>query len=320
MPPPTVEGSHGVTEGATEGAVVVDVVARARGQWLELVLGVLNTYHVEMPWAAAAQTLARQLDAPVAGDFGWEADGRGRVRAYPMPDWFDLTAVAERAPLLHPLARHYAATGSTQVLTTSMVPGLEPIVGRQYDAEMREAGIDQHLWIPVTFDPDGPRVIGTCRPREAYTRDQVRLADLAQRVLVTMHRHVVVLGGEHAVHWEDAAREVRLTPRQVAVLGLAADGWTSTAIGRRLRVSPRTVERHLENAYVRLHAHDRVTAVRRAEAAGVLPPRRPRDDAVWRRVASRRPAPAASARRVDDGVVEEGPAGVEAPHHPGAER
>ena len=260
---------------------------RARSTWLDVMLDVVNSYPPAMPWSDVSRILATQLDVQVAGDFGWDSEGFGRVRAYPMPDWFDLASVARRAPRAHPLALHYAASRVSDVLTTDMVPALDSIAGREYAAEMREDEIDQHLWIPVTFDVAGPRVIGACRAREAFTDEQIEIARLAQRVVVTVHRHVRALSGDLAVHWQEQAVDLRLTPRQVAVLKLAAAGLTATSIGRRLQLSPRTVERHLENAYARLDAHDRVTAIRRAESAGVLL-RADVGEAPWSRIAGAR--------------------------------
>lgn len=242
----------------------------ARGDWIEVLLSVVDSYRPSMPWAELCRTLAAQLDAPVAGDFGWDDQGLGLVRAYPMPTRFDLARVARRAPVAHALARHYAANRTCEVLATDMVPAYESIDGREYVAELKECGIDQQLWIPVTFEPDGPRVIGVCRPGRPFSAHEVRVARLAQRVAVTVRRHVRSLSGAGAVGWPDRAVELRLTPRQVAVLRLAAAGLTSASIGRRLELSPRTVERHLENAYERLKVHDRVTAIRRAESAGLL--------------------------------------------------
>lgn len=244
---------------------------RSRGQWLELMLESLDQVPPRMPWEDAARTLAVQLDAPVAGDFGWDAQGRGLVRAYPMPEWFDLADVASRAPDLHPLARHYAETGSHAVRTTSIVGVVGGGAASDYLEELRADGIDQQLWIPVSSLASGPQIIGVCRDADAYSEDQLHIAQLAQRVIVLVHRHVAALSGLTSLQWQDSADALRLTPRQVAVLGLAAEGLTSAAIGRRLHLSPRTVHRHLENAYRRLQVTDRVSAVRRLERAGLLP-------------------------------------------------
>lgn len=64
---------------------------------------------------------------------------------------------------------------------------------------------------------------------------------------------------------------VAVTDRELAVLGLMADGLIATAIARRLGISPRTVGKHIENIYRKLGAHDRTTAVLRSQAMGFLP-------------------------------------------------
>jgi DNA-binding CsgD family transcriptional regulator len=64
---------------------------------------------------------------------------------------------------------------------------------------------------------------------------------------------------------------VLLTDRELAVLDLAADGLITAAIARRLGISPRTVGKHLEQAYRKLGANDRVSAVLRAHSLGLVP-------------------------------------------------
>ncbi len=54
-----------------------------------------------------------------------------------------------------------------------------------------------------------------------------------------------------------------LTPRELEVLASAADGLTAGQIAARLRISERTVERHLQNSYRKLDVHGRAAAVAR---------------------------------------------------------
>jgi DNA-binding CsgD family transcriptional regulator len=61
-----------------------------------------------------------------------------------------------------------------------------------------------------------------------------------------------------------------LTRRQREVLALAANGNTSAAIGRRLGISPDTVNTILGAAYRTLGAHDRAHAVALALRLGDL--------------------------------------------------
>jgi HD-GYP domain-containing protein (c-di-GMP phosphodiesterase class II) len=63
-----------------------------------------------------------------------------------------------------------------------------------------------------------------------------------------------------------------LTDRERAVLDLVADGLTNVAIGRRLGISPKTVNAHLEHAYAKLRVSTRASAVVAALSSGELEP------------------------------------------------
>lgn len=73
----------------------------------------------------------------------------------------------------------------------------------------------------------------------------------------------------------DGDRETVLTTRETEILSLVAEGLLATTIAGRLDVSSRTVHKHLENIYRKLHAHDRLIAVKRAESLGLLADRLP---------------------------------------------
>ncbi len=57
-----------------------------------------------------------------------------------------------------------------------------------------------------------------------------------------------------------SAQAPRLTPRELEVLSLATGGYTSYQVARRLGVSTRTVDKHLENVFRRLGANSRSDA------------------------------------------------------------
>ncbi|HUZ29653.1 MAG TPA: LuxR C-terminal-related transcriptional regulator [Solirubrobacteraceae bacterium] len=61
-----------------------------------------------------------------------------------------------------------------------------------------------------------------------------------------------------------------LTPRQLEVLQLAADGRNAPAIARELWVSPVTVNTHFANIYTKLGVRDRASAVARALRLGLI--------------------------------------------------
>jgi|SRR6185437_11175203 len=67
----------------------------------------------------------------------------------------------------------------------------------------------------------------------------------------------------------DTSTGIPITPRELAVLDLMADGLIAAAIARRLGISPRTVSRHIDSVYRKLGVHDRTSAVLRAKAMGL---------------------------------------------------
>ncbi len=99
-----------------------------------------------------------------------------------------------------------------------------------------------------------------------------------------------MLGGESLLNPELAARLLRqlladenkerpspplesLTPREVEVLQLAAQGQTNRQIAQKLIISAGTVKMHVQNAIARLGVSDRTQAVVRAIELGIIAPR-----------------------------------------------
>jgi DNA-binding NarL/FixJ family response regulator len=63
-----------------------------------------------------------------------------------------------------------------------------------------------------------------------------------------------------------------LTPRELEVLRLVAQGWTNRQISERLVVSAATVKVHVEHVLAKLEVSDRTQAAVRASEAGLLDP------------------------------------------------
>ena len=62
----------------------------------------------------------------------------------------------------------------------------------------------------------------------------------------------------------------RLTPREIEVLRLIAEGYTNTQIADQLHLSPRTIETHRANVRSKLHLDSRAELVRFAARNGLL--------------------------------------------------
>ena len=66
-------------------------------------------------------------------------------------------------------------------------------------------------------------------------------------------------------------KPVRLTQREIEILGLIAKGYQSGEAAEVLFVSKRTIDFHLSNIYTKLEARNRMKALRKAESLGLLP-------------------------------------------------
>ena len=74
---------------------------------------------------------------------------------------------------------------------------------------------------------------------------------------------------EHLAH-EDYILDLHLTPREVDVLRLVAEGQTDREVAEALVISPRTVNRHLSNIFVKLDVPGRAAAVAYAIRQGLV--------------------------------------------------
>jgi DNA-binding NarL/FixJ family response regulator len=68
-------------------------------------------------------------------------------------------------------------------------------------------------------------------------------------------------------------RHLKLTPRELQILVLAADGLTDAQIANELDVAVQTVKFHTRRLYPKLGARNRAHAVAQAFHSGILVPR-----------------------------------------------
>ena len=64
---------------------------------------------------------------------------------------------------------------------------------------------------------------------------------------------------------------VRLTSREIEILGLISQGHQSREAAEILFVSKRTIDFHLANVYTKLKARNRINALRKAQSLGLIP-------------------------------------------------
>jgi DNA-binding CsgD family transcriptional regulator len=256
----------------------------AEQEWLDLVAAVLATPLTALPEERLATALTATFDSPVCAFHSRPAPAAVVQRIYPaglvsaarQAEWVRL---AKEVPGCHPLLNYYLCTRDTAPQQVVDVPAvfLGPPT-RGWVELSRCHGYEHQLAIPLPTGVDGPRwfVLGRADP---FPAERMQLARRVQRLIVGLDRQAAVLrsalmhepGRVAAVGASTVATDVQLTPRELAVLSLVADGLTSAAAARRLVVAERTVHKHLERVYTKLDVSDRVSAVVRAQRLGVLP-------------------------------------------------
>jgi ATP/maltotriose-dependent transcriptional regulator MalT len=117
------------------------------------------------------------------------------------------------------------------------------------------------------------RVLLTLDQREAAVREAraaLREAEALGAELECGRARALLEEAEAAPREADAARRGGLTPRELEVLRLVADGLSDGEIAERLVVSEHTVHRHVANVRTKLGVSSRSAAVGRAAQDGLL--------------------------------------------------
>lgn len=236
--------------------------------WARVAAEVLNEPSVD----CAREVLAEALRV----EFGSAQVARVRVAPSGLVEWFisgnplpDAALPTADAVDRHPLNRYRLASPDPgPVLLTEALR-----TGWAFEADtrnlMEELSLSLHqLSIPVDT---GPRYAGWVLVADGgFARGAVARSRRVQPLLRGLDRHLALLAASTG-----NPEVVGLTPREVVVLGLLAGGRTAGAIAVRLGISARTVHKHQEHLYRKLGAVDRLSAVLRAQEAGVLPPAAP---------------------------------------------
>jgi DNA-binding CsgD family transcriptional regulator len=223
----------------------------------------------------AAQPRIPQVRSAGVAQAKWVDSRHGRER-----EWLDLLArLFADLPITLPyeqIARMLCGTFRAQACCYLSL-GEDPVGGVAWSGQgvvsrPTAAGADpprlaclHHLSLPAA-PPSGTAVtfvLGRDRPYNQAERGLAgTLTALIEALVVQIHAEAAAAPRR--------AEPVALTPREQAVLTLLGDGLTAVAIARRLRISSRTVQKHLERTYRKLDVTDRLSAVLMARQLGLL--------------------------------------------------
>jgi DNA-binding CsgD family transcriptional regulator len=199
----------------------------------------------------------------------------------PWPDHDSFATVLEPYPaVMHesPLIRHFVRHPGPGVIGVSeLVSRREWRENAVYRESLRHLGFGDQLALVFSLNDGNGHAITLGRPGRAFSRregDLLRLVEphvraAVRRSLEAPDAYRVVHTRRQRVRWAvrsgpaiaAAGTAPALTGRELEVLALVAGGLSNQQIGRRLGLAPRTVDKHLENAFGKLGAHSRVEAV-----------------------------------------------------------
>ena len=162
----------------------------------------------------------------------------------------------------HPLVGHY---------TTA--PRLEPHIVSEFvdwkswkssaifDVVYRRLGTPYALLIPMTLTVTGGKAtfLDLTRNFPDFTPRERDMARVLQGPIIVAYRTAESSDQcKSGPQDEESITKYGLTPREIDVAKLLAEGRTAVSIGRALSASPRTVGKHLEHIYLKTGAHDRL--------------------------------------------------------------
>ena len=162
----------------------------------------------------------------------------------------------------HPLVKfhsHHPGGGSWRVSDSLTLPAFRrtPIFGEYY----ARIGIDRVIAVPLIASPKLVMSFVLNRRGMDFSDRERDLLDRIRPPLANVYRLAAARARVGTLP-DNAAREA-LTPRENEVLDWVAAGKSDLQIAQLLGLSPRTVQKHLENAYVKLGVENRTAAVMR---------------------------------------------------------
>ena len=194
------------------------------------------------------------------------------------PAWAAAITVTDEENRSYPLLRHYARhrDPSPRTLDDVLDEYRWRTAARFGQMRRQFAGAGHHLMAPLAQSASSVRLFAVGRPHRNFTEADKRHARRLQSVLAVLDRHqqaISVWRTSMARDRPNSQQQVGdhgITPRELAVLSLFAQGLSVQAAGRRLGISPRTVTKHQENLQRKLATGDRLNTVLRAQRLGLV--------------------------------------------------
>ncbi|MFH8248867.1 response regulator transcription factor [Microbacterium sp. B2969] len=255
-------------------------IDRKIADWFLITAEVLQKPIVELPLEELRDDILASFDARMLSSNLRDAQGRITVRGF---GWSssDPTSRAANETIatafrsldagmfdFHPLLQWYARTGEAHPQSVGHIPWrfLDAWQIHEVFAMLKSLNAEQQMSIPMHVRGVEHQAVVVCRSGRDFTDQDLRLARSLQPMFSALQRQAELLASRAI----PAELTGVLSGRELAVLRSIARGNTAQGTARELLVSPRTVEKHLENAYRKLGVSNRVSAVVVASQLGLV--------------------------------------------------
>ncbi len=181
----------------------------------------------------------------------------------------DITVVGEAASGEEALAV-VRAVAPAVVLMDLRMPGVD---GATATARIMALGQGTRVVVLTTYETDADILRAVEAGAAGYLLKDSSRADLLHAIRSAARGETVLAPSVAGRLWQHTHRPATtaLSPREIEVLRLVAQGLSNADIGQRLHISEATVKTHLLRTFAKLNVSDRTAAVTTAMTIGLLP-------------------------------------------------
>jgi DNA-binding CsgD family transcriptional regulator len=161
----------------------------------------------------------------------------------------------------HPIAKHFAQTGETIALKLSDFYATKHHLQATefYERFYGPLGVVRKITIPAIMGPHHIGAIALCNQRKDFTERDRLILNLLRPHIDLARQNAELMAG-----WPDASArplaDYGLTPRETEIARWLALGKTNADMAIILGSPVRTVEKHVENIFIKLGVENRATA------------------------------------------------------------
>ncbi|WP_188114416.1 response regulator transcription factor [Streptomyces apricus] len=261
---------------------MADFSQRDYEHMLDLAVAVLESRNHESMWHVVGQEILGVLHATttIFVNLDWRRR-TGHSEGW-APAWVGRTPVEElvgrRMQQEHPLFRYTSGGRRRPVTVDEVSDRTDWLKSDCYHEAYEIYGTTRQMVLPLPATGEVIRGFIMGRPGKDFTLRETALAGRLQPLLRSIDIHIREMRrlrqnvkGDGAADPAGRAAELGITPRELTVLQVLAEGLTAAAIGRRLNISVRTVHAHLDKLYRKLGTSDRLSTVLLAKDLGLTP-------------------------------------------------